>query len=210
MDALLEKDEETDAGVFTAYLRAQSDADLMDIVLHMDPERYPARVDAARRETLRRRVLPVTVHGTEERFIRGLALAALALAVPFVLLTALLTADDLAAPAGQDFDRIPDGTPVSALMRLALLGLLRVLVAGSAHLALLPLALLALGGWLTVRAGSHAIRADVKRLVLLSCLVSLAAFLFAAAPFSRVPGLFDPSADGEDFGARLLTLLRGS
>ncbi|MBV9850492.1 MAG: hypothetical protein JO250_12530 [Armatimonadetes bacterium] len=207
MYALLEKDEETDSSVFAAYLRAQSDGDLLDILLHLDPERYPARVDAARRETLRRHVLPVTVHTTEERFFRGLALVALSLAGLTVLLTILLTPTDAAGPPWLADDQWKDGILVSTLMRLALLDILRLLVVISVHLALAPLALLTLGGWLLARARHRAIRADVKRLVLAACLILVVAFLLAAAPFSSVPALFDPSAVDAGFWGRALTLL---
>ena len=47
--SLLHADEETDMSVYGAYLRAQTDADLMDIALHLDPARYPARQSAAGR-----------------------------------------------------------------------------------------------------------------------------------------------------------------
>ena len=130
MDALLEKDEEVDAGVFPAYLRGQSDADLLDISDHLDPERYPYRVDAVRRETMRRRVLSVAVHSTEERFIRGFALLVLLYAGLVVLLTVLLNPDDLTGPAWPTDEMLTNGTLVITVMRLTLIGLLR----GGVHL----------------------------------------------------------------------------
>ena len=67
-------------------------------------------------------------------------------------------------------------------------------------LALAPLALLALGGWLVARARSRAVRADVKRLALLACVVIVAAFLLAAAPFSSVPAC-SPLGGEASFGS---------
>ena len=208
MYALLEKDEEVDTSIYAAYLRAQSNADLLDIVLHLDPERYPARVDAARRETLRRHVLPVTVHTTEERFIRGLAVVAMVFSFALVLLAVLLVTDDIVEPRWQDLSQIPDGTPVSTIMRLGLLGVLRAVVVSSVHAALVALTLLTLAGWLLAHVRRHTIRADVKRLALIACLVLCAAFALAAAPFSSVPALLDPSSADSGFATRLLTLLK--
>ena len=209
MYALLDKDEEVDAGAFPAYLRSQSNADLLDILLHLDPERYPARVDAVRRETQRRHVLPVTVHSTEERFIRGLALVAFGLAGAVILLTVLLTPADVATPAWPTDQQMTDGTLVSTVMRLVLLALLRALVVGSVHSALAPLGLLTLGGWLLARARHRAIRADVKRLALLACLVLFAAAALATAPFSSVPRLFAAPAGDDGSGTYVLTRLVG-
>ena len=77
---LLHADEETDPGVYGAYLRAQADADLLDVARHLDPERYPARCDAAGREIRRRGLLQPQAFTRSEMAIRRLALGALALA----------------------------------------------------------------------------------------------------------------------------------
>lgn len=207
MYGLIAQDEEVDSSAYAAYLRSQSDADLLDIVLHLDPEHYPARADAARRETLRRRVVPLTVHTSEERFIRGLAVAVFLLSATFVLLALLLTAPDAAGPRWPDLDHVPDGTPASEIMRQCLLGILRALVVGSAYLGLAPLAFLTLFGWLLAHARSHAIRADVKRIALFALLALIAALALSAAPFSNIPALSGLSAGDPDFRGRLFTLL---
>ena len=208
MYALLDKDEEVDAGVFPAYLRAQSDADLLDILLHLDQERYPARVDAVRRETQRRRVLSVTVHTSEERFIRGFALLVLLFAGLLALLTVLLTPADLTGPAWPTDEMLTNGTLVSTVMRQTLLGLLRGAIVGSMQCGAGPLSLLLLAGWLLARARRRRVRGDVKRFVALACILLIGAYLLAAAPFSSVPSLFQPTAADGGFGARLLPLLR--
>ena len=207
MYGLLDKDEEVDAGVFPAYLRAQSDADLLDILGHLDPERYPYRVDAVRRETLRRHVLPIAVHTTEERFIRGFALLVCAIAGVLVTLTICLTPADIVGPAWPTDEMLTDGTLVSTVMRLTLVDFLRCVVVGSVRCGAGPLALLILGGWLIARAGRRGIRGDVKRLALLSTVVFVGAVCIAAAPASSVPGLLTPTASALGFGSRLLTLL---
>ena len=187
MYALLERDEETDSGVYAAYLRAQSDADLLDILRHLDPERYPARVDAVRRETPRRHVLPITVHSLEERVMRGLCVAGWLYAAALLLLTLLLTPADAAGPRWLDLDRVPPGTSAAEILRRAVLGILRAVFVDGAHLAVAPLLLLTLAGWLLSRTLRRTVRAEVKWDVL-ACLVGLAAaFCLAAAPFSHVP-----------------------
>ena len=207
MDALLEKDEETDSGVYAAYLRAQNDADQLDIARHLDPERYPARVDAARREAERRRVLPVAVYSLEERTVRGLCVAAWLHAAVILLLTLLLTPADAAEPRWPDMDRVPDGTSAAEIMRRALLGGLRAVFVGGAHIGLAPLFLLLLIGWLLLRAPRRAVRVEVKWDALAAVAALAAAFCLAAAPFSHVPELAGLSAMGDTFGARLVTLL---
>lgn len=206
MYALLEADEEADSSVYAAYLRAQSDADLLDILLHLDPEHYPARVDAARRETLRRRVLPVTVYSLEEKFVRGLSVVSFVFSAVLVLLTLLLTPSDATASRWPNLDTMPAGTTAAEIMRRMLLGFLRALVCGSADFALASLLLLTLAGWLLVRVLSRAVRGDAKAVVAGGLSALCMALLLAAAPFSSVPDLLGLSASG-DFWTRLLSLL---
>ena len=206
MYALLEADEEADSSVYAAYLRAQSDADLLDILLHLDPERYPARVDAARRETLRRRVLLVTVYSLEERAMRGLAVAAFVLSAVLVLLVWLLSPADAVLSRWPNLDTLPAGTTAAEIMRRMLLGLLRALVCGSADSASCALLLLTLTGWLLIRGWSRTVRRDAKAVVA-GGLVSLGVALsLAASSWSSIPTLPGLSASG-GFWARLLTLL---
>ncbi len=207
MYALLEKDEETDSGVYAAYLRAQSDDDLLDIARHLDAERYPARVDAARREADRRRVLPITVYGLEERFIRGLCVTVWLYAAAVLLLTLLLTSADAAGPRWLALDHVPDGTSAAELMRRALLGFLRAIFVDGVRMGLAPLLLLTLTGWLFARALRSTVRPEVTWAALAAALALIAVFCLAAAPWSHVPELAGLSGMGDTFGARLVTLL---
>ena len=174
MYALLDKDEEVDAGVFPAYLRAQSDADLLDILTHLDPERYPAAwtPSGARPSAAASCLSPSTPRKSASSRLRP---ACLSSAGVIVLLTMLLTPADVAGPAWPTDEMLTNGTLVSTVMRLTLLGILRAVV-GGAHVALGPLALLSLGGWLLARGRRAASARDVKRFVLLACLVLIAAF----------------------------------
>jgi hypothetical protein len=207
MYALLERDEELDSGVYGAYLRAQSDADLLDILQHLDPERYPFRVDAVRRETQRRHVLPVTVYSLEERFIRGLCVMGLIYAVAVLLLTLLLTQTDAAGPRWLSLDAVPAGTSAAELMRCTVLGFLRAIVVDGAQMGVPPLLWLILAGWLLYRALKRSIRREVKWDALAILVIFIAVFCLAAAPFSHVVELAGLSDGANGFGARLTTLL---
>jgi len=55
---LHDSDDEWDLGVFIEYLRAQSDEDLADISVHLDPDYFPVRTDALRHELSRRGLPP--------------------------------------------------------------------------------------------------------------------------------------------------------
>ena len=57
---LHDSDDEFDLDVYRSYLVAQTDEDLQDIGHHLDPDQFPARTEAVRRELSRRRLpLPV-------------------------------------------------------------------------------------------------------------------------------------------------------
>lgn len=206
MYSLLEADEEVDSSVYAAYLRAQSDADLLDILLHLDPERYPARVDAARRETLRRRVTPVTVYSLEERFIRGMAMVSFVFSGILLLLMALLTPTEAALARWPDLDVMPTGTTAGEIMLRLLLGVLRALISGSVLFALPPLLLFILGGWLLIRGWSRTVRRDAKSIVAGSLVALCAVLLLAASSWSNVPTISGLSASG-GFGQRLVSFL---
>lgn len=130
-DVLIAQDEETDAGNFRAYLRAQSDADLLDISRHLDPERYPARADAARRETERRCVLPIFADTPCEAGLRRVSVAALLLAVLTLTLALLLTPEEARGPSWPTPEMLPEGIPVSEIAHLFGVALLRGIVVWS-------------------------------------------------------------------------------
>ena len=207
--ALLHTDEETDMGVYGAYLRAQTDSDLMDIALHLDPERYPARRDTAGRELNRRGLLQTSAYTPAEGVIRYLALAALALSPIVLALTLLLTPADAAGPAWPTGDMLPDGLPMGEMTRLFVVALLRGMVVWGAHLGVFLLLPLCLGGWavrfaLPVR--KRRARADVWRLVLLGFAALLVSLCLAAGPGSAVPCLFTASAGSDSASQRCLPL----
>ncbi len=200
--ALLHADEETEPGVYGAYLRAQADADLLDILRHLDPERYPARLDAAGRELRRRGLLQAPAYNPAEATMRYLALVALALAAALLLLTVLLTPADAAGPSWPTGEMLPDGSPLSLLARLFTVAILRGVVFWSARFAVFAFLIAPLGGWLLGQLGTRRqrrARADVLRLAALGLGVLLAAVALAALPGSAVPALFDSSA-GEASG----------
>ena len=199
-EALLHADEEVEPGVYGAYLRAQTDADLLDIARHLDPEGYPARCDAAGRELRRRGLLHTPAYTATEMGIRYLALAALALSAFILVLTVLLTPEDAAAPSWPTPEMLPDDIPLSQVGHLFGIAILRGLVVWAARFAV-PLLLLApLGGWLLAQVpGLHRSRTrrDVLRLALLGAGVLLCTISLAACPHSAVPSLFSASA-GDD------------
>lgn len=207
--SLLHADEETDAGVYGAYLRAQSDSDILDIALHLDPDRYPARLDIAGRELRRRGLLHGPAYTPAEAAVRRLSLAALALAFLTLALTALLTPADAAGPSWPTPDMLTDGMPFGALARLFIVALLRGAVLWGAHLGLFLLLPGFLGGW-TVRFAVPALRrrarADVWRLALLGFAALTLAAAVAAGPQSAVPGLFVASAGSHSPFQRTLPL----
>ncbi len=192
---LHEVDEETDVGAYRAYLRAQTDGDLFDIVRHLDPERYPARLDAATREFRRRRVLPLPLYTTNEYAIRYVALGAFALAAATAALTFLLTP---AAAAGPPWpEGIPDDTPVIQVAATYLTAALRGVALWGARLGVYDFLWGALGFWTLTRGvrlpRRHA-RADVWRLSLAAWAALTAAMLLAGGGGSSVPDLFPGAA----------------
>ena len=197
--ALLHADEEAEPGVYGAYLRAQSDDDLLDILRHLDPERYPARCDAAGRELRRRGLLHTPAYTATEGIMRYLALGALALAAVTLALTVLLTSDDAAGPSWPTGDMLPDGMPLSLAVRLFSVAMLRGVVFWGARFGLFLLLLAPLGGWLLGQIGTsrrRRARADALWLAGLGAGALLLAVILAALPGSAVPSLFDSSADG--------------
>ena len=195
---LLHADEETDTGVYGVYLRAQSDGDLLDIAGHLDPERYPARCDAAGREVRRRGLLHAPVYSAAESVMRRLALFALALAAVTLALTLCLTPDDAAGPSWPTGEMLPDGTPMSEVMRLFGVAILRGLVVWSARFGVYPGLLLLLGGWAVGHVWplfQRRARADVWRMAAFGFAVLLLAIFLAAGPHSAVPILFHPAPE---------------
>lgn len=204
--ALLGVDEETDTGVYGAYLRAQSDGDLLDIARHLDPLRYPARCDAAGREVRRRGLLHTEAYTAAEGVIRRLALTALALTALTLALAGLLTSNDAAGPSWPTGEMLPDGLPVSEAMRLFGVAILRGAVVWCAHLGIYPLLLLMLGGWIATRAWpvrQHRARADVWRLTTLAFAALTLAVTLAAGPRSAVPVVFAAPEDAPVWQAAL-------
>ena len=207
--SLLHADEETDMGVYGAYLRAQSDTDLLDIALHLDPERYPARCDTAGREMQRRGLLHTSDYTAAEAVIRYAALAALALALVTLALTALLTPADAAGPSWPTGNMFTDGMRMGAFTRLFVVALLRGAVVWGTHLGLFLFFTAYLGGWalrfaLPVR--RHRARADVWRLALLGFAVLSASLCLAVRPGSAVPSLFTAAVGSHSSAQRSLPL----
>jgi len=202
--ALHEVDEETDVGAYQAYLGAQSNSDLLDIAQHLDADHYPARLDAARREFRRRRVVCMPSYTNGEYALRNAALFGLALSAVTVALTLLLTPADAADPpwpAG-----IPEGAVVTHVARTYLTAMLRGAVVASGHLGLYALTLSVLGHGAvsgSIQLSRRRARADILRIVIFSWTAMVAAMMLAAAPWSAVPDLFTHSGDGP----RALTLL---
>ncbi len=186
---LHQRDEEVDVGAYQVYLRTQSDMDLMDIVRHLDPELYPARLDAAWRESRRRHVLSAPVYSSKEYAIRGIAVAAILLSIVTVALAIAMTPAEAAAnvwPA-----TIPDGTSTSILIRVMCIAVLHGIVFWSVRCGLYPLGICALGYWLVTRGPSiqhHKARKDVWQFVLLAQVILLSTI--AVSAFSAVPLLF--------------------
>ena len=194
--SLLHADEETDMGVYGAYLRAQSDTDLLDIALHLDPERYPARQSAAGCELHRRGLLHGPAYTPAEAAVRRLALVALALSPVVLALTALLTPADAAGPSWPTPDMLTDGMPMGEFARLFAVALLRGGVIWGAHLGVFLLLPLFLGGWavrFAVPMLRRRARADVWRLALLGFAALTLALGLAAGPHSAIPSLFTAS-----------------
>lgn len=188
-------DEETDTSIYQTYLRAQTEADLLDILCHLDPERYPARLDAAQRELRRRHVLHLPGYTPLEYAIRFLCVAAFALSLATLALAALLREDDVAMLAGPNAASLQDGMHVSRIIALMLTLVLQTVVTAGVRLALYPL----LAGVLTWWAVSHALpvyrrqaRADVWRLALAACVTLLVSVLLSCNPHSALPDLFSP------------------
>lgn len=207
--SLLHADEETDAGVYGAYLRAQSDSDLLDIALHLDPDKYPARLDTAGRELRRRGLLHGPAYTPAEDAVRRLSLAALALSLVTLALTVLLTPSDAAGPSWPTPDMLTDGMPFGEIARLFAAALLRGFVVWGAHLGLFLLLPLYLGGWavrFAVPALRRQARADVWRLAFCGFAALILAAYAAAGPQSAVPTLFTASAGSHSAFQRTLPL----
>ncbi len=188
-------DEETDTGVYQTYLRAQSEADLLDILRHLDPERYPARLDAAQRELRRRHVLHLPGYTSAEYAIRFLCMASFALSIVTVALAALLRESDVAVLAGPGATSLQDGMRVSRIISLMLLVVLQTVVTAGVRLGLYPLLAAVLAWWTvshTLPAWRRQARADVWRLALGACLTLLLSVLLACNPDSALPDLFSP------------------
>ena len=207
--SLLHADEETDMGVYGTYLRAQTDTDLMDIVLHLDPQRYPARLDIAGRELHRRGLLHSSLYTPAEAAVRHAALAAFALSFILLTLMLLLTPTDAAGPSWPTPEMLPDGLPMGEFTRLFGVALLRGAVVWGAHLGLFLILPAYLGGWalryaLPLR--RRRARADVWRLALLGFAALLASLGAAVGPSSAVPALFAASAGSHSTAQRCLPL----
>ena len=206
---LLHSDEEMDMGVYGAYLRAQSDTDLLDIALHLDPERYPARLDTAGRELNRRGLLQTSAYTPLEAAVRRLSLAALALSLIVLLLTILLTQADAAGPSWPTPDMLTDGMPMGEFTRLFSVALLRGAVIWGSHLGLFVSLPLFLGVWairFAVPVRRKRARADVWLLAGLGCAVLLASLGIAVGPGSAVPSLFAASVNSHSTFQRTLPL----
>ena len=192
---LLNADEETDAGVYGAYLRAQSNADLLDIARHLDPELYPARAHWAARELARRGLLELRVYSPAESVIRQMALGAFALSLAIVLLWACLSPEAALGPSWPTGEMIPDGAPLSVVAGIFCVALLRGTVVWSVKLGAYWGLLLGLGGWsvwLLPRVLRRRARRDVWRLALFGFLALVLATAVALAPGSAIPQLFAP------------------
>jgi len=188
-------DEETDTNVYQTYLRAQTEADLLDILRHLDPERYPARLDAAQRELRRRHILHLPVYTPLEYTIRFLCMAAFALSAVTLALAALLREGDVAVLTGPGSASLQDGMPVSRIIFLMLLVVLQTVVTAGVRLGVYPLLVAALAWWTVSRAlptWRRQARADVWRLALGAGLALLLSVLVACNPHSALPDLFSP------------------
>ncbi len=207
--SLLHADEETDMGVYGAYLRAQTDTDLMDIALHLDPQRYPARLDIAGRELHRRGLLHSSLYTPAEAAVRHAALAAFALSFILLTLMLLLTPTDAAGPSWPTPEMLPDGLPMGEFTRLFGVALLRGTVVWGAHLGLFLILPAYLGGWVLRYAlplRRRRARADVWRLALLGFAALFASLGAAVGPSSAVPALFAASAGSHSTAQRCLPL----
>ncbi|MGI4789334.1 MAG: hypothetical protein ACRYFS_10855 [Janthinobacterium lividum] len=206
---LLHADEETDMGVYGAYLRAQTDIDLMDITLHLDPERYPARCDTAGKELRRRGLLHTSAYTAAEGVVRYMALAAFALALLVLTLTVMLTPTDAAGPSWPTAQMLPDGIRMGEFTRLFVVAMLRGAVIWGAHLGLFLVLPVYLGGWslrYAVPVRRRRARADVWRLALLGFAALFTSLCAAVGPSSAVPSLFTASAGASSPMQRSLPL----
>ncbi len=192
---LHQADEETDTNVYQTYLRAQTEADLLDILRHLDPNRYPARLDAAQREMRRRHVLHLPGYTSTEYAIRFLCMAAFALSLATLALAALLREADVAALSGPGATSLQDGMRVSRIIALMLIIVLQTVVTAGVRLGFYPLLVGILAWWSVSRAlpvHRRQARADVWRLALSACLALLLSVFLACNPHSALPDLFSP------------------
>ena len=207
--SLLHADEETDMGVYGAYLRAQTDSDLLDIALHLDPQRYPARSDSAGRELHRRGLLHSCAYTPAEAAVRNAALAAFALSFIVLLLTLLLTPGDAAGPAWPTPDMLPDGLPMGEFTRLFAVALLRGAVIWGTHLGVFLILPAYLGGWVlrfALPLFRGRARGDVWRLAWIGFAALFGSLCMAVSPSSAVPALFAASAGSRSTVQRCLPL----
>jgi hypothetical protein len=190
--ALYAVDEETDAPAYAAYLREQSNDDILDILRNLDPERYPARLDAALREARRRLVVQTPLYSTAENAVRHVAVAAFLLAAALLTLTFLLTTSDAAGLSVSAESMITEGTPVSEIIRVAVVALLRAVVLCGARCGVYTVVLVWLSYWLATRGWrlrAHRARLDVWRLCGVAWLALVGALISASVPQSAVPAL---------------------
>ncbi len=196
--ALLHTDEETDPSAYGAYLRAQSDDDLLDVARHLDPTLYPARCDAAGREIRRRRLWHGDAFTAEEMAVRRLALVAFPLAGVTVALAWGLTPADASGPAWPTGDMLPDGMPMSEFVRLFAVAVGRGAVVWGAQFGVYGLLLVGLGSWVCGRARAALrgrVRRDAWRLATLGLAALTVAVCTASGPRSSVPFLFGVPKD---------------
>ena len=195
---LLHADEETDPSAYGAYLRAQSDDDLLDVARHLDPALYPARCDAAGREIRRRRLWQREAFTAEEMAVRRLALFTFTLAGVTLGLAWGLTPADAAGPAWPTGDMIPDGMPMSEFVRLFAVALVRGAVVWGARFGVYGFLLAGLGAWVCGRSRA-AVRGRTRRdawwLAALAVAALAVAVCAASGPQSSVPLLFGVSED---------------
>ena len=197
-ELLHQTDEETDAGAYGAYLRAQSSADLLDIAQHLNPETYPARLDAARREMQRRRLLNTPLCTEAEYLVRRLAVAALLLAGTTLALAFFLTPAVAEGPAWPNLDTLRADTPSNVVIGIYCVAVLRAVVFWSARLGFYCWILGGLAYWVCSQALAlrhRQVRSDVWRLALLAFCVLSASLAFALSPLSAIPTIFQPHDD---------------
>ena len=165
-------DEEGDLAAFQDYL-AGLDADaLWDVASHLDPEHYPRRQEAARREIARRRLFFVVPYTRFELHLRAFAFVCFSLAV----LAALLRVIGDSALEPPLYGRLPFFTDLAVgspkVARLLLPVVLPLAEAGAAATICTAVA----GIFLRIR---RRIRADIAATLALAALAILLLTAFA-------------------------------